>query len=402
MPVLALTAAFLANLAAGDLKPEGALDRYIQAHPLVRAARGSGGLALTSQRWQGKEWHHDVTEATPSKLRHRGIAVLAITGGTQNSKDKAWAKRIADKAGLPVFSLFDVPNQPIWDKWEDDLVAHTFAEYLRTGDENWPLLFPMANSAVRAMDAIQKDSAKLPNPIKRFVITGESKRGWTTWLLGTVQDKRIVGIAPFIYDNLNIPAQLAHQQKLWGHYSPMYEAYKDQGLLDILNTEPGKRLVAMVDPYARIGRLKVPVLNVIGSSDPFWAVDATGLYWGKIKSPKAIVVMPNKGHDFPGDKNSENALAAFARSCAGEFRMPTTLFVGSAELKGARHKWLWTAVSKSADFSKSVWTRAPLKGDGVIYRWGEDQLVSTVEAEFDSLGLRFSLFTPPKISIYWE
>lgn len=115
--------------------------------------------------------------------------------------------------------LHDVPNQPLFGGLrEDALISYTFEKFLETEDEERPLLFPMTKAVVRAMDAVEEFARKkLGVRIEGFLSMGTSKRGWTTWLTPVV-DKRVRGIIPIVYDNLNLPAQLEHQIEVWGKY----------------------------------------------------------------------------------------------------------------------------------------------------------------------------------------
>ena len=142
-------------------------------------------------------------------------AILFITGDGPRPGDNIDLGLISGATQLPVYMLFNIPNQPLWDMKEDDLIAHTFNKYLETKDPTWPLLFPMTKSAIKAMDAIQDFSAKTGHPVKKFIVTGASKRGWTTWLTAATRDKRVVGIAPLVFDNLNFTPQMSHQLEHW-------------------------------------------------------------------------------------------------------------------------------------------------------------------------------------------
>ncbi len=280
-------------------------------------------INLVSQTWHGVKWKHDVTINQPAKLINMGTAVLVITGDRTGLNDEAFATNLAGIAGMPVATLYQIPNQPIWDQKEDGLIALTLQKWFETKDDSWPLLFPMAKSAYEAMNAIEKSTAKTKNPIKKFVVTGASKRGWTTWLVAGTGDKRIIGIAPVVFDNLNIVAQMKHQKELWGHYSPQIQDYEKSGMLAALETPDGKRLAAMLDPLTYADRIKCPLFSINGTNDPFWAPDAMSLYWDKLKMPKSCLFLPNEGHTFETRGAVADSLGAFVASCAGEIIWPS-------------------------------------------------------------------------------
>ena len=112
-------------------------------------------LELVSQTWRGGRWTHTLYIARPGTVRHPATVFLDITHGASHKHLPA-VKRLAETGGTLVAVLTDVPNQPLYgNRYEDDLIAYTFDQYLRGGDDSWPLLLPMTKSAVRAMDAIQ-------------------------------------------------------------------------------------------------------------------------------------------------------------------------------------------------------------------------------------------------------
>ena len=303
---------------------------------------------------------------------------LFITGGDnkreQKDEDHKMGFGLAQVCGARVAVLYQVPNQPLLEgKSEDELIAETFVRYLQTKDENWPLLFPMVKSAVRAMDAVQAWVKENGKPaVERFVVTGGSKRGWTTWLTGAMDD-RVVAIAPMVIVMLNLGQQGPNQLKVWGTYSEQIHDYVARGLMEKVQTAEGSKLWHMVDPYTYRDRLTKPKLLINGSNDRYWTLDALDLYWDGLKGPKYLVELPNAGHGL--DKNRDwaiNGVGAFFRQVVSHRALPKLSWQfhdgaqGEARLtihadpapKAAR---LWTAQSQTRDFRESPWTSAPLK-----------------------------------------
>jgi len=168
---------------------------------------------------------------------------MVITGSGGIKEWLLYGTEVATDIGALFAILLDVPNQPLFDGLrEDEIISYTFEKYLETGDENWPLLFPMTKSAVKAMDAVQEFAEEeLDINVSGFLITGASKRGWTTWFSAVV-DSRVKAIAPIVYDNLDLPRQMQHQIDAWGAYSEQISDYTEKKLPQRLGTEEGAEL----------------------------------------------------------------------------------------------------------------------------------------------------------------
>jgi PhoPQ-activated pathogenicity-related protein len=267
----------------------------------------------------------------------------------------------------------------------------------------------MVKSAVRAMDAAQSWSKENGRPpVKKFVVTGGSKRGWTTWLTGAVDD-RVVAIAPMVIVMLNLGMQGPNQLKVWGQYSEQIHDYVDRGLMETVATPTGTNLWKMVDPFSFRARLTKPKLLINGTNDRYWTLDALDLYWNELQGPKYLIELPNAGHDLKVNRDwATTGLGAFfhhvitnrplprlnwafASGAGGESTL--TMHASPAPL-AAR---IWTARSESRDFRESHWESATLKaGETITFhagpaRSGHLALLGEVEYQID--GIPFHLTT---------
>lgn len=338
---------------------------------------GGGTLVkinMTSQTWQGIPWKHELDVIRPEKTRG-SVMVLLIEGGPANQGEVDMLAEWVNSLGIPIAVLFDIPNQPLFDgKYEDALIAYTFVQCVKTGDKTWPLLFPMTKSAVRAMDTIQKvASDEWKSPVNGFVVTGASKRGWTSWLTGVV-DKRVVGIAPMVYDNLNLSAQMEQQLAVYGKYSSMISDYTENGLPQMLSTKEGKEFARMVDPYSFLDRLTMPKLLILASNDPYWTLESPDLYWNDLKGDKHIFYAPNGVHDLGTVQQGMLPIAYFTAMISGNKLLPKMTWDYKNKDDGLQltirpvgmepaSVHVWTAASDTKDFRKAKWTDQKIEGD---------------------------------------
>lgn len=323
-------------------------------------------LDMVSQVWRNITWKHRVW-IYRSKKTSSDTSLLIITGGRARRERRLGAELVAASGGT-VAILDSIPNQPLFNGLrEDALIAHTFLQYIKTGEKDWPLLLPMTKSAVKAMDAIEEFTKKTwpKAPVKRFVPLGGSKRGWTTWLTGIV-DKRVAGIVPIVYDNLNVGKQMKHQLDTWGKYSPQIDDYTRRGLQALFDTKRGQELSQLIDPYNYRDRIKnLPKLIVNATNDAYWTLDALNLYWNDMGNNKNILYVPNQGHGIRDIERIVATAGAFARRVAKKKTLPhldwdhtitskrTSIRVDTKE-KPLEVR-VWVALSDTKDFRKSRW-----------------------------------------------
>ena len=409
-------------------------------------------FSLTSQTWQGIVWEHDLQIFVPKGAKPQSTMVLWNQGGTAGA-ESLLGLAISEKVGAPVAFLYGVPKQPLYVDAttkkltttptnpsnknegrlvEDALIAHTYVKYLETKDASWPLLFPMVKSVVRAMDAIQvfaKDEWKFE--VKQFVITGASKRGWTSWLTAATGDKRVKAIAPLVIDTLHFPVQMKNQLAAFGKPSEMIADYTRAKLVPIPDTPEAQNLWKMVDPYSYRESLTLPKMIINGTNDPYWPQDALNSYWDDLKGEKFIAYSPNSGHDLremdkdgkkallPVPMRAVNTLSAFSKCQVFDKPMPKLSWKWDAEknkytvdAKGTILKTRgWFCDSETRDFRKSYWkelsTSTP-KQDGKSYVGSysrqEDFAVPAkgfravmMEVEFDIHGVAANLTTQIQI-----
>ena len=309
-----------------------ALDRYVAAPDgsfawkVLRELPAEGATAtlleMTSQRWLTEQeverplWTHWITVVRPAgapgaKLSS-DIALLFITGGSLErqppARPPAWLVAAARDTGTITAELRLVPNQPVVFKddpakkprVEDDFIAYTWDKYLRTHDDKWPARLPMTKSAVRAMDAVTAFAASPEGggqAVARFVVSGASKRGWTTWTTAAV-DRRVIAIAPAVIDMLNVEPSFIHHWRTYGAWSDAVKDYVDHGIMDWMGTPEFRALMKIEEPYEYRDRLTMPKFILNAAGDQFFLPDSSQFYFDDLRGEKHLRYVPNTSHSL--------------------------------------------------------------------------------------------------------
>lgn len=330
------------------LSPATALDDYI-AKPepvfqstLVAQTSGPGFstyvLSVLSQTWRDSSevhrttWQHYVTIVVPTLLE-KHTAILLINGGSNSGQIPAFDSRVAEVSiasraiGVDVRTI---PNQPLIfsdetrTRSEDEIIAYSYDKYLQGGDEEWPVLLAMVKGVVRSMDAVQ---AFVPQvrpgfSVDDFLVTGFSKRGWTTWLTAAA-DPRVKAIAPGVIDMLNAEESIRHHFESYGFFSRAIEDYDDLNIFGQFGTLRGEELLRIVDPFQYKDRLAtIPKFVLNSAGDEFFLPDSSQFYFDELLGPKWLRYIPNTGHGMGNGREALNSVLTYALALLNDVALP--------------------------------------------------------------------------------
>lgn len=345
-PLFAIAALGAQQAPAPSRTTETALDRYVAAPDpafawkAVKDVEGDGVtttiIDMTSQRWLTEReveqpvWRHWLIVVRPDRVTS-DIGLLFITGGSLDrpapEHPSGWLVDAARETGTVTAELRLVPNQPVVfrndplheARKEDDFIAYTWDHFIRTGDDRWPARLPMTKSAVRAMDTITAFTSSSPggaHVVTRFVVTGASKRGWTTWTTAAV-DPRVIAIAPAVIDMLNVEPSFIHHWRAYGAWSDAVQDYVEQGLMDRIGTPEFHALMRIEEPYEYRDRLTMPKFIVNAAGDQFFLPDSSGFYFDDLPGEKHLRYVPNTDHSLDKSDAIESVEAFYASIVRG-------------------------------------------------------------------------------------
>ena len=318
------------------------------------------GTWLTKQEVNHPEWWHWVTIVVPNEVAETEALMVIGGGSTEDEKPQA-ANELLIQAAVGTKSIIaeisNIPFQPLNyvndekdDRFEDDLIAYGWRQYLEGGakdeDVEWLAHIPMTRAVVRAMDVVQEISMDLSKPVDSFVVAGASKRGWATWTTAIV-DERVIAIIPVVIDMLNVESSFNHHWRCYGAWSPAINDYINEGIMDWTGSKEYARLLELVEPYSFIDQLTLPKFLINATGDEFFITDSWQFYWDDLVGDKYIQYVPNANHGLNGTYNL-GSLVAFYNAVITESAIPKVDWSVSADS-------IYLEVLSDVDYKVTKW-----------------------------------------------
>lgn len=285
-------------------------------------------LNLTSQQWldtsraygpNGDIWTHQVTVIVPKKVTVTDSALIYITGGCNENpttpkatdEEPLLMDRISSQSGCIGVVLNQIPNckmvypsDPLKKKRDEDgVIAWAWLQYLKTKDPEWLPRLPMTKAAFQAMRATQEfTSQQKMASIDGWLVSGASKRGWTTWMVGAANCPscpKIKAIAPIVPIVPNLKANVHHMWRAYGGLSFAFSDYVDANITKYFDDPGFVDMMNIIDPINYIKRLeRIPKLVMVSSDDEFMMMEWTHSWWDMFTGEKHLMIANNAEHSM--------------------------------------------------------------------------------------------------------
>jgi len=251
-----------------------------------------------------------VVVVVPPELRITNVSIAYLTGNCNHDpkppgpadEELLSIDLACHNTGAIGIVVYQIPNCPLVfssdpshrGRGEDALIAWTWKEYLEEraagspghGAE-WLARLPMAKGAFQSMRSAQHfiNTKLAAAAIDGWVVAGASKRGWTTWAVGSATCTgencvNIVGLAPLVPIAPDI-RQVVHRQ--WRSYGGFTFAFKDYTDVNLTQHMDDPRMIdamSVVDPKYYTERLsRIPKFVVVSSDDEFMSMDWTNIWY---------------------------------------------------------------------------------------------------------------------------
>ena len=342
---------------------------------LIYASIDTYEFTIDSGKWMGTHWYHRLTLFIPSPLKINNKLFLFVTGSGRGVENRLFLKKFTEDIGIPTAILFDIPNQPLFGGLKEDaLISYSLKKFIETDNKNWIIFTPMIWAIRNSMNFLEKYLLhnKIAN-IDGFILCGISKRGWVSYLAAT-KDKRVKGIVPGSFDTVNFKKTIPHQIDMWGKYSFDLNDYSKNGLLDIMFSSYGEKILSVIDPWYLKKKLKIPKLIIVGTNDSYWTIDAANFYFHDLWGQNYLFYLPNRGHSLSYDQSLLNIMEKFTLSVAHKYKLPSFSIKTSYDrkkdllqvnIKSKKIKPIyaniWYASSYNKDFRNAVFRKRPLE-----------------------------------------
>jgi PhoPQ-activated pathogenicity-related protein len=294
-------------------------------------------LNVTSLEWldttkaigpNGALWTHQVMVVIPKKLTITNMSTVVMTGGCNadhgngtgpappTAKDEylAVADNIAYQTGGIVVAVYQIPNCKMHfpsdpsgkAREEDALIAWAWYEYIQDPQHNpeWLPRLPMAKAGFQCMKAVEQylSQKKIAN-INGWLVSGASKRGWTSWIVGAVTPTpdlpNVIAIAPLVPIVPDLIPEIHRQWKSYDGFTFAFTDYTAINFTQFLDGPEFSSALEIIDPIHYGERLaQIPKVVVLSSDDEFMQFDWSDIWYEKLTGEKHLLIAPNSEHSL--------------------------------------------------------------------------------------------------------